>query len=641
MQCPKCQAEYDDQRKFCGECGSSLAIACGVCGFENSPSAKFCGGCGAGLAAADEPLQTSAAAPPVAPTGERRQVTIFFADLSGYTQLSDELDPEDLHLLVGRVFDVIDRIVQEYGGTVHRHVGDEVMALFGAPVAYGDDPLRAVRTAFDVHQAMINLGQGESRDLTVHIGIASGEVVVAGQGVENPEDVPEYAVTGVAANLASRLNGMAGAGETIISNAVYRNVDELVDCDSLGEVQVKGLDDPVHAWRVMSLLADGERRGQSNFVGREVELSMLNSVIGACANTGNGRAILVRGEAGIGKTRLVEELEAFAEAKGFNNLKSIVLNFGVSVAQEPIRVLVRGLLGVPPGGDEADRIKAAARALEDGLIDHDQREFLNDLIIVPQPDELRGVYDAMDNATRNEGKQNMVAGMLKRISATRKLMVVVEDVQWANPLTLAHLARIAMTVRDCAVVLVMTSRIEGDPLDQVWRSSTAGSPLMTVDLGPLRQEEAIQLATGFLDASDDFARNCILRAEGSPLFLEQLLRSAEERTSDDVPGSIQSLVLARVDRLEEPDKQALYAASIIGQRFELDTVHYLIDDADYSCVTLVENNLVRPFGGDYLFAHAMVQEGVYASLLKSRRRELHRRVADWFSNNVCCRMLPI
>jgi class 3 adenylate cyclase/tetratricopeptide (TPR) repeat protein len=643
IHCSKCQAKNADERRFCGECGAPLAVICGACAFENASAVKFCGGCGASLAPAPkepEPTSSDIAGHIIqAPSGERRQVTIFFADLSGYTVLAEALDPEDLHNLVGRVFDVIDRIVREYGGTVHRHVGDEVMALFGAPVAHGDDPLRAVRTAFDTHAAMAELGAAEKRDLAVHIGIASGEVVVAGQGTDtgagesNPDAAPEYAVTGVAANLASRLNDMAGAGETIISDAVYRDVDSLVDAESLGEVAVKGLDEAVLAWRMTAFLADGERRARSRFVGREVELSMLNSVVASVAGTGAGRAILVRGEAGIGKTRLLEEMEGLAKTKGFACHKSIVLNFGVGSGQEPIRVLVRGLLGVPSGAGEGEHRAAAERALRSGLIEAEQREFLNDLLVLEQPDELKGVYDAMENATRNQGKQTLVAGMVKRMSASQKLLISIEDVQWANPLTLAHLAHITMAVSDCAVVLVMSSRIEGDPLDQAWRGSTGGAALMTVDLGPLRNDEALQLATRFLDATGDFARNCIARAEGSPLFLEQLLRNAEGLSGGEVPGSIQSLVLARVDRLNDADKQALYAGSTIGQRFDLDLLRYLIDDPDYACTVLIENNLVRPFGGGYLFAHAMVQEGVYASLLKARRRELHLRVAGWYSNS--------
>jgi class 3 adenylate cyclase len=221
----------------------------------------------AGAAAQFEP-EISAAAPS---DGERRQLTIFFADLSGYTELTDALDAEELHDLVGLVFDCIDRIVEDHGGTVHRHVGDEVMALFGAPVAHTDDPMRAVRAAFETHRAMTALGAEQGRSLAVHIGIASGSVIVAGQGTENPEDVSDYAVTGAAANLAARLNSLAKPGETIISDNVHRAVETEIDCSPLGETTVKGFEKPVLPWRTIALRLDGAARSQTPLIGRPVQ----------------------------------------------------------------------------------------------------------------------------------------------------------------------------------------------------------------------------------------------------------------------------------------------------------------------------------------------------------------------------------
>jgi tetratricopeptide (TPR) repeat protein len=181
-------------------------------------------------------------------------------------------------------------------------------------------------------------------------------------------------------------------------------------------------------------------------------------------------------------------------------------------------------------------------------------------------------------------------------------------------------------------VLVLTSRIEGDPLDQTWKAAAGAGSILTMDLGPLRDDEALTLAGEFLDASDRFAKSCIERAGGNPLFLEQLLRSAEESSKEEVPGSVQSIVLARMDNLETPDRQALQAASIIGQRFSLDLLRHLIDSSQYTCAELVEHYLVRPQGDDYLFAHALVRDGVYSSLLKARRRELHRQAAGWYAD---------
>jgi len=563
--------------------------------------------------------------------GERRQLTIFFADLCGYTELTDALDAEELHQLVGLVFDSIDRIVEDHGGTVHRHVGDEVMALFGTPVAHTDDPMRAVRAAFETHRAMTALSAEQGRSLAVHIGIASGSVIVAGQGTENPEDVSDYAVTGAAANLAARLNSLAEPGETIISDTVHRAVEAEIDCSPLGETTVKGFAKPVLPWRTTGLRADGAARTQTPLIGRRAETAQFNGALQSCRDTDMGQAILVRGEAGMGKTRLVSEFEAKAKDLGFACHKGLIFDFGVGEGQDAIRTLVYSLLGVSADSAIPAREIAAGAALESGLCSADQRVFLNDLLNLPQPAALQGIYDAMNNATRHQGKHALLTGLIHGLSQRQPRLLVIEDVHWADAEALADLAQITIAVQECPVLLVMTSRIEGDPLDQTWRSGAGGAPLLTIDIGPLRQEESAQLAGAFASAIDDYTQNCIERAGGNPLFLEQLLRSAEESRDGEVPATIQSLVLTRIDRLAGADKQALQAASVIGQHFALDTLRAILDAPEYSCAELVKHHLVRPVSDDYLFAHALIQESVYASLLKDRRCRLHGRAADWFA----------
>ncbi|MFQ5774899.1 MAG: adenylate/guanylate cyclase domain-containing protein [Kiloniellaceae bacterium] len=629
MGCLECGAENTRDRRFCAGCGAPLALACPDCGFQNQPDAKFCGGCGKPLAA--PPAQAPGPAPPKgtdagALGGERRQVAVLFVDLAGFTELSAALDAEDVHALVSRFFEAADGIVEHYGGTVDKHIGDAVMALFGAPVAHGDDAVRAVRAAFDIHKAMAAISEEAGRTLQVHAGIASGEVVAGGLGRENRQ---EYTVLGESVNLASRLDQLAGPGETLVADAVHRAVAGAVDCESIGRVQIKGLDKPVGAWRALRMRSRAAEATRGPFVGRRSELRQFAGVLDSCRESGAGQALLLRGEAGIGKTRLVEEFAAMAEGRGFAGHKALVLDFGVGRGQDAIRALVRSLLGTS-AADDAERAAAVHRALDAGWLEPDQRVFLNDLLDLPQATEERSMYDAMDNATRNRGKQQAVAELIKAASADRPMLLIVEDVHWADSLTLGHLAAVTAAVRDCPTVVVMTTRVEGDPLDSAWRSTTRGSPLVTIDLGPLRKAEALALASRFMDATTRAALRCVERAEGNPLFLEQLLRNAEESEEAAVPASIQSLVLARMDRLPAADKQALQTASVIGQRFDLNTLRRLIEDPGYSCGGLIDHYLVHPEGEDYLFAHALIREGVYSSLLKSRRRELHRRAADWF-----------
>jgi tetratricopeptide (TPR) repeat protein len=210
-------------------------------------------------------------------------------------------------------------------------------------------------------------------------------------------------------------------------------------------------------------------------------------------------------------------------------------------------------------------------------------------------------------------------------------MIVVEDLHWADPQVLSYLAAFAVAIANGPGLLVMTSRVDGDALDAAWHAGCRGTPFVTIDLGPLRSDEALNLAGGFIDASERVARACIERAGGNPLFLEQLLHNAEEGSEEAVPATIQSLVLARMDRLSARDREAFQAASVIGQRFGLALLRRLIDAPEYVCDGLVANALVVPEGDDFLFAHALIQESVYSTLLHARRRELHRRAADWFA----------
>lgn len=565
--------------------------------------------------------------------GDRRQLTIFFADLSGYTELSDALDAEELHNLVGYVFDAIDRIVKDHGGTVHRHIGDEVMALFGAPIAHSDDPFRAVCAAIETHKAMIRISSELGRKVDMHIGIACGNVIVAEQGRENSKDVSGYAVTGVAANLAARLNSIAGSGQTIISDAVYRAVENLTDCHALGETKVKGLVEPIFPWRLIALYTSKQKHSNGRFIGRHAEIIQFNGALEACRATQHGQAIFMRGEAGIGKSRLIEECETNAASLGFSCHKCLIFDFGVGDEHDALRTLVFSLLSIPPTNDIPAREAVAEKILAQGVCEPEQRVFLNVFLNLPLSAELLEHYDAMDNATRIKGKQALLSTLVAAKSALQARLLIVEDIHWADTETLADLAILATAVQNSPAVLVMSSRIDGDPLTPAWRSSSSGNPLLTLDIGALRKEEAAVLAEGFTNALDDFAKNCIERASGNPLFLEQLLRSTEEGKKGDVPATIQSLIMARIDRLSEPDKQALQAASVIGQKFNLDELHVLIEDENYTCDRLIDLHFARVEGGGYLFAHALIQESIYASLLKDKKVFLHKRAAEIFSDH--------
>jgi class 3 adenylate cyclase/tetratricopeptide (TPR) repeat protein len=560
-----------------------------------------------------------------APGSERRQVVVLFADLVGYTSLSSRLDPEELRALLQSFLATVGRIVAEYGGWVERHIGDCVMAVFGAPTAHGNDDERAIRAALSVRDAMAGLGAEIRHDINVHIGLACGQVVAGGSGIDGHRD---YVVTGPSVNLASRLADAAAAGEIFVSDRLWQMQCDRLEGGDAGMLQIDGFAESVRAWRLAGF---GERPHSRPLVGRQLELEQLRAVLASCRDSGNGRAVYIRGEAGIGKTRLLEEFLVTARQQGFICHTGLVLDFGMGIGRGPIRALARDILGLSPNSNLGMLQTAVEAAINAGLVAREDAVFLNDFLDLPQPKELRAIYDAMDNNTRNASKLRTMARLVEQASRGQPRVLAVEDLHWATQLTLTHLAELAATAARCPTVLVMTSRSEQDPIDQAWRARAGPSPLISIDLGPLRAEEAATLAAPFFAANAEEARYCIERAAGNPLFLDQLLRNAAEGADSTVPDSIQSLVQARLDRLDAADKTALQAASVLGQRFDRDALAYLLGQPDSSPERLLTHLMIRPQGEEFLFAHALIHDAVYEGLLKSRRLELHRRAAEFFA----------
>ena len=317
---------------------------------------------------------------------------------------------------------------------------------------------------------------------------------------------------------------------------------------------------------------------------------------------------------------------------GFTTHRSLVLDFGVGKGQDTIGALTRDLLGIPPGSHKAHRAACAEAAFTDGRLAEEWRVFLNDLLDLPQGDRLQGLFDAMDHEPREEGKGETLAALLRSAAETAPLLVVIEDIHWADQTTLRCLAQLAETVADCAALLVMTSRIEADPRVGDWLSGLRKSPLTTIELKPLRPEETLRLAGELGQAERGQIERFAARSEGNPLFLEQLMRNASESAEEHLPESLQGLVLARMDRLPRRDRDALQAAAVIGQRFALPALRQLLADPRYDCGTLIAHRLVRPDGEAFLFDHALIRDGVYGSLLRDRRRDLHGRAAAWFES---------
>ena len=377
-----------------------------------------------------------------------------------------------MHALLDAFFGGVDRLVAEHGGHVDKHIGDCVMAVFGAPVAHGNDAERAVRAALAIRDAMPELSARSAGTLAVHVGVAGGQVVASGTGSAAHR---EYTVTGDTVNLASRLTDAAAAGEILISHGVRAELGGRLEVRGRRPARGQGLGR--RRCRPGGCSARARRRPEQQPARRpRGELTPASGARGRRrCETGRGQAVLLRGEAGIGKTRLVEEVQRAAREPGFACHTAWVLDFGAGTGRDAIRSA-----GARPAragrGDEASRCRRGGRRAssptawsptEDGV-------FLNDLLDLPQPTALRALYEAMDNARRNRGKRALLARLVERASRSQPRLLVVEDVHWADrdharPPGAAGGRRVA-SARACCC---MTSRLDGDPIDTAWRGGRA------------------------------------------------------------------------------------------------------------------------------------------------------------------------
>jgi AAA ATPase-like protein/tetratricopeptide repeat protein len=406
---------------------------------------------------------------------------------------------------------------------------------------------------------------------------------------------------------------------------VRHALSEGVHVDPAPGVVVRAAARPVQLWRLRGW---GDRAETARaLVGRTLELRQIEGLLDACTAARSGHVLLVRGEAGLGKSRLMQELLQRARTRGYVCHRALVLDFGSGMGGGAIPVLARALLA----SDQApERVAAAAQeAVEAGVVSRDLAPLLIELLELPLARPPAEGGSTGDGDPRGRGHQAVLDRLIRAATDKGPLLVVVEDVHWADRPTLDMLARAAAAARELPVVLALTTRPDPEPIDAAWRAGSGGCPLLTLDLAPLTAAESRELAAAYGCDDPELVASCVQRAEGNPLFLDQLLRNAISG-SRTLPSSIQSIVLARLDRLEPDDRQALQAASILGQRFNVEAVQNLTG-LPCSCAAMVEKGLVRADGQGYIFSHALIHEAVYASLLRSRRHELHLRAAAWFA----------
>ena len=561
---------------------------------------------------------------------ERRHLTIMSGEAVAPSGPEKRLDPEDQQesrlCFQARCRGEIERL----GGVIADFSGDGFVAYFGFPTAHEDDAERAVRAGLAI---LDRSGASPFGPMPkVRIGIASGVVVLA--DAQAGAALRKTAI-GDAATLATGLHRLADPDAIVISPETHRLVGDLFEYQDLEQQSLQGFAESFHLRQVLGASAVGKRfmtlaPRQAPLIGRGFELEQLRATLAPCVS-GRGCTVYIRGEAGIGKTRLLEEFLRVAEGKGFGRHGALILEFGAGAGRDAVRALARDICGVGPK-DGPEEVRAAAeKALATGFCATEDAAFLYDLLDAPQLTEMRTLYDSMDIAARDGGKRRTLTDLIGAASARLPIVLTIEDLHWADPATLSHLAAIAAMVATTATILVMTSRVENDPLDRAWRAQAGRSPFVTIDLGPLPDDEATTLASSLLVGNAELIRSCVERAEGNPLFLEQILCNAAEDAAAAVPIAVHSIVQARLDRLEEDDKLGLQAASVLGQRFDPAALTVLLDGRAGAADRLLATMMVHPRNDEILFSHALICEAIYESMPKARRREFHCKAAQWFA----------
>jgi class 3 adenylate cyclase/pimeloyl-ACP methyl ester carboxylesterase len=662
VKCPSCHIETPPDAEFCPDCGASLLVTCPQCHTSNHAGNRFCKKCGHALGSARSAAGSERFAAPNAYTpphlvekiltsrsalhGERKLVTVLFVDVSGFTALSEKLDPEDVHALMDRAFELMLGEIHHYEGTVNQFLGDGLMALFGAPIAHEDHSSRAVHAALGIQRALgayrDELGAGRGIDFRVRMGLNAGAVVVGKIGDNLRMD---YTAVGDTTNLAARLLALAEPGQILVSEDIVKTVGPYFALEPLGEVSVKGKALPIRPYRVegtrsvRSRLEAESERGLTPLVGREHEQALLRDRF-AEAQEGHGQAVFVYGEAGIGKSRLLLECRRPAESPGARWILGRCVSYGHTIAHLPVLDFVRDLFGIKEG----DSVEVLGEKIADGVREAGDgvswtAPFLRALLSLDPGD---ATVKAMIPGQRKGRTAEAVRDLLLAYAAKRPLVLVVEDLHWID----AHsedILRLLLDGMAAAPLMVVLTYRPG--YAQTFGERTYFTRITLHALPEAQTAAMVQRALqGSVPA--EVCRLISRKAEGNPLFVEELAKSLVEdgtleRVDDgyrltrpladaQIPETIQGVIMARIDRLPEVSKAALQIASVIGREFTarlVERVALLERDARQALGELRTVELIyekaRSPELEYMFKHALTHDVAYESLLRQRRRELH------------------
>ncbi|UVO31836.1 adenylate/guanylate cyclase domain-containing protein [Bradyrhizobium arachidis] len=691
MNCSCCGSEVQSGFAFCPKCGTKQPNACPACGYPCAPDFAYCPKCGAlvgdapkaGGQASTRPsgaaIPIRASSPPLVPVTEaqqalrpdkidseanRRTITVLFADLSGFTAMSERLDPEVMQTLQNELFEELTAAVQSFGGFVDKFIGDALLALFGAPAAHEDDPERAVRAALDMIRRTERLGERTKiyagSPLLLHIGINTGHVVAGGLGVGVAKS---YSVTGDTVNTAQRLQSMAPPGEVLVGPLTHRLTRHAFSYESLGEVSLKGKMGNVLVHRLKAPL-DTPRAARgldtlglsAPLIGRDTELARLEASLDRGCS---GAAQLVRlvGEAGIGKTRLVNEF--VARIRDEDRFAGVAIRQAVcsplgEQTYGTLAAVLRSAYGIAQKASAAEAEAKLAAALSELGLAAEEAERLMPLYL-----HVLGLGDP-DAVLRHVEPEQLrrqiffaIRTVFERRLALSPLLIVVEDLHWADAVSLEALRFLMDRLERTRLMLLLTHRPMLE-LDQFGSSRVSHTTLRLPPLGDADGQRllAAYFSHGWREPPGHLFSRILERASGNPLFIEEIIRGLSEvgalerdgsqwriksdEAAADIPASIQALLLARLDRLPHEVRRLAQEAAVIGPRFDAALLRATATErakVEAGLELLCDAEIVEEVAGSnsislrsYRFTQTMLQDVIYQNLLLQRRIELHGRI---------------
>ncbi len=631
MKCPNCQTENPAGAKCCFNCGTKFAARCTNCQSELAPGARFCSNCGqpvGGATPKEDERRSRMVAHTPAPVaekmhaahlaGERKIVTVLFLDVVGSTALAENMDPEDWTLIMNRAFDLLSPvIIKKYEGAIARLLGDAILAFFGAPIAHEDDPVRAVRAALDLleesRKYAAEVRAQHNIEFAVRVGLNTGSVVVGDVGSDLKF---EYTAMGDAVNLAARMQAAARPMTALISENTYRFVAPIFDVVDVGPIEVKGKSEPVRVYEVVKLKAhQGRLRGlaglESPMVGRDAELRSLLQ-LSAAVGAGLGRAAVIAGEPGLGKSRLIAEWKAATQAAGPNGggraarwAEGRCLSYGQNIPYHLLSDLLQSLVGSGGAEDKTEQ-RAALQALVGDVVGPagamEVFPYLGNLLSLPLDGEAEARIKMLDPQALQNQYLASLRQLLRALAQRQPLVVVLDDIHWADPSSTDLLTRLLPLISEAPILVCLVTRLDRD--SHGWKLIVAarerlGAGLTEINLNPLSEEDSQQLVSNLLEIESlpEGIRGLILKkAEGNPFFVEEVIRmlidrgaiykqgdtwaAGKEISAIEIPDNLQGLLLARIDRLPEDVKRTLRVASVIaviGRQFSVRVLEQVLE----------------------------------------------------------------